>query len=550
MILVGIMVLALWLRLWGLGFGLPHRYHIDEPPHVLAALRIAQGQLQIDYPPLSPNLHQVLLLFLFAGLFVFLKLSGAVTGPGEFAALYQRDPTAFYLLARGLSVVCSLLALVALYLLVRKVRERRIAVLACFFLALCFLDVRHAHFAKMYTLLTLLVLICVYLSLIYARRGDQGFLIASGIVCGVIIGLRFSLSPIGLVPLAAIVLRIIGDDRSGRVKRFLSRMGHLVWAVPLGILIGAPALIFNTQYSLRRIGIWAHHAVATEGFLGFQFTTMPTWQLYAYLLRIAWGMPLVLLMLLGLIRVLVRHRREDLHLFLFPVSYLIVLLLASSASSAFARYVVPILPFLALLAAEGTLALGSRLFGEFPTHIMHAGLGVLAVALVAPPCARIVRLDWLWMQTDTRTLAKTWIETNVPEGTKIAGQWHGPPLATQSDPEPRSLRTYDVTILNPFASDARLYSTDYYQENGFEYLILSSFIYKLKRMDPVEDARRCAFYEALEQDQDLVAEFKPYTEDEEPPFFFEQMWSPMTNLWSFHRPGPTIKIYELEGTDH
>jgi len=49
--LVGILALALGLRLWGIGFGLPHRYHIDEPPQVIAALRLGQGDYHIVYPP-------------------------------------------------------------------------------------------------------------------------------------------------------------------------------------------------------------------------------------------------------------------------------------------------------------------------------------------------------------------------------------------------------------------------------------------------------------------------------------------------------------------
>ncbi len=34
-----VLVAATAVRFWGLGFGLPHRYHIDEPPWVLGVLK-------------------------------------------------------------------------------------------------------------------------------------------------------------------------------------------------------------------------------------------------------------------------------------------------------------------------------------------------------------------------------------------------------------------------------------------------------------------------------------------------------------------------------
>lgn len=102
-----LLLLALAVRVWGISFGLPHRYHIDEPAYVLAALQMGQGNLMIAYPPLSPSLHQILLLGLFAILFLVQMLTGRVSSPAAFAKQYQIDPSAFYLLARGLSAAAS-----------------------------------------------------------------------------------------------------------------------------------------------------------------------------------------------------------------------------------------------------------------------------------------------------------------------------------------------------------------------------------------------------------------------------------------------------------
>jgi hypothetical protein len=541
-----ILAVSLALRVWSLNFGLPFRYHIDEPPQVVAALNLAQGNFRIDYPPLSPNLHQVILLFLYIGLFISLRLVGDVNSPLEFANLYKQDPTAFYILARGLSVVSSFLALIALYFLVKRIRGHRSALLALIFLSLNFLDVRQAHFAKLYPLLTLFVLGCVYLSISYSQRGKNLQLIASGILSGIAIGLRYSVLTILLVPVFSIFIYYLNDQTENRrrLRKLIVGSLHLSWSIPAGIVIGTPSLLLNTQQVLSNMGVWAGHALTSEGFEGFVFTDLPTWRFYLKILEIAWGIPLLLMVLLGVGVTILGFTRQDLLVYIFPITYLAVLLLAPSASSAFARYLVPILPFFALLAADGTMTFVDWLVSKRSIEVYALALLVTAV-LVAIPVLRIVNLDRLWSRPDTRTLAKNWIEANIAEGTKIAAQWHTPPLSTANDPEPSSQRLYNVEILNPFISDSRLYSMDYYRENGFDYLILSSFIYELKRSDPDEDRLRRSFYGSLDDNADLVAEFRPYVDGYEPQFFFENLWGPITELTRRERPGPTLKIYRL-----
>ena len=118
-------------------------------------------------------------------------------------------------------------------------------------------------------------------------------------------------------------------------------------------------------------------------------------------------------------------------------------------------------------------------------------------------------------------------------------------MATSTDPEADSKRIYDVKGLDPFFTDSKLYSLDYYQKDGYSYLILSSFIYNLRRVDNEENEMIDAFYKSLDKNSELIIEFKPYKVDIEPLFFFEQMWGPITNMSKFERPGPVIKIYQV-----
>jgi hypothetical protein len=542
LLLAACLLLALGLRVWGLDFGLPHRYHVDEPPGVLAALEIGRGNLDIAYPNMSPHLYQFLLLGLFGGLFLVYLATGRAGSAQDFARQYQVDPTAFYLLARGLSVVASLLAILLVYRLGRRLADRRTGLMAALALSVCFLDVQNAHFARSYPIVALCAVAVVLLSVSYLRYGRLGHLLLAGLLAGVAGGFRFPVAVLGLVPFLSALFRV---GQEGEERSIPGRLGLLVVAGVLGFLVACPAFVLFPRRTLAGFGLYAQLATDSAGFQGFQFFDGSSLQFYAGMVSMAFGVPLSLMAALGVVRSIWRHHPEDMLLLAFPLTYGAILLAASARSSAFARFLVPVLPFLALFAADGTLAVV-----DWATRRRGRGTrGTVLVAvvglLVAIPAARAVQLDRLWGRTDTRTLAKEWIEANIPEGARVASQWHGPPLATASDPEPNSQRVYDVEIVDPFSSDVALYSVEAYRDKGFEYVILSSFIYELERVDRDENDARALFYAALAREGELVAEFGPYAEGEEGRFLFEEMWGPITTLWQRERPGPTVKIYRV-----
>ncbi len=542
-----LLVAAAAVRIWGLGFGLPYKYHIDEPPSVLAALRIAQGDFVIEYPPLSPNLQQLVLTGLYGILFIVQLVGGYVSSPEQFALTYQQDPTVFYLLARGLSVLSSLLTLCILYRLVSKLRNRQTAILAVFLLAFCFLDVRHSHFVEPYSLIALMAVITAYAAIQYLSVKKLVWLLVSGIASGIGVGLRFSTAPLVVGPLLAIGLQFFRreDKPASKIRTLLVHVALLLLSFVVGLLVGTPSLILNTRNSLSTAATQIALAATAEGFWGFAFTDWPTWRFYGAILEIAWGMPVIIAIMLGFLRAIKSYDEETFVILIFPLLYSVVLLSASAASSSFARYLVPVLPFLALLGADGVMVITEWLSKYLPAKFKTTMMIFLAIMLISVPAARIIRLDYLWTQTDTRTLAKEWIEQHIPSNLRIAIQWHGPPLATQDDPEPNSSRVYEVDLLDPFSSDSEMYSIQHYWAQGFDYIILSSYIYELHRVEPVENSLRQAFYRELDSDLELMAEFNPFTDQSSPSFFFEELWGPITTLWQRERPGPVIKIYRL-----
>ena len=545
-VLVPILILAGVLRLMSLDFGLPHRYHIDEPAYVIAALKIGQGNLQLNYPPMSPSFQQLIYLALYGVYFLVQLALGQVNSPQEFAGLYKLDPTPFYLLARGVSVVSSLLAIIFLFLIVRRIRDNVTALIAALFLSVSFLDVRHAHFAEPYSLLGLLGLLTTFLALKYFDRGSWKFLFLSGFVSGMAIGIRFSLATLTIIPLLAVGYRCFALTPRCRPVLLFARLGLLAASLSLGFLVGVPGFLVNFQNTLTSLRNQTSLATGTDGFLGMVFSTLPSWKFYALMFEIAWGIPILIVLIFGLARFVWRHEPEETLFAVFPVTYLAVLFNASAASSAFARYLIPVLPFLAYLAADGLVWVINWGFRGWSLAPRQLFLATATVILMIIPLLRSIRLDILWRQPDTRTLALEWIEANIPTGARLAVQWYGPPLSTPDNPEPGTTQSYTVTMLYPFSREPERYSLDYYRKNGFDYLIISSHVYKLPFVDEALNNARMNFYLDLLASSRLVAEFKPYDGEREPAYIFEQMWGPIVSLYELDRPGPTIKIFALK----
>lgn len=92
------------------------------------------------------------------------------------------------------------------------------------------------------------------------------------------------------------------------------------------------------------------------------------------------------------------------------------------------------------------------------------------------------------------------------------------------------------------------HSIDWYQEQGYQYLVTCSFINDLSLSNPNADAKRDDFYASLDQQLTLVKEFLPYQGEDEKaiPFIFDEIYGPAVSMSNRDRPGPVIKIYQIK----
>jgi hypothetical protein len=145
--------------------------------------------------------------------------------------------------------------------------------------------------------------------------------------------------------------------------------------------------------------------LARDGWLGFEHDS---WALFSFTGKLWSGLgPVLVIAVVGLVLALRRHTRTDLILAAFVLVYLADLL---TIRAHFDRYVLPLVPPLAVLAG--------RLRALAPVTL---GLAIVPLVWAIADDVRLTR-------TDTRAVAHGWIVRNVPRDAAVAAESSTPEL--------------------------------------------------------------------------------------------------------------------------
>ena len=256
---------------------------------------------------------------------------------------------------------------------------------------------------------------------------------------------------------------------------------------------------------------------------------------------------------------------------LFPLAFLAFIVNTAPAS----RYLNPALPFAAIYAAWGL----TRLADGF--RAPRAALWVVVVAVAASPLTASVRTGSFFRTDDTRTLARQYIEANIPAGATILVQPYsvslipskeslvealthnlgGPSAAStkfqiQLGLEPYPSPSYRLIWLGRGGLDAEKIYVDPAQLGGPEGLAtlkqLGVTYIVLKRYNAVDPELRPLLAELSRRGR-LVAEFTPFRAGlsaaelarVEP--FLHNTDTRIDD--ALERPGPPLEIWQLDGPD-
>jgi hypothetical protein len=537
---------------WHLGYGLPDVYHPDEARIVGRAIRFHAGDLNPHFFN-WPSLSMYLLWPIYAAV-------GALGGEGV-AKAFAADPARFYLIGRLVTVVFGAATVAGLYRLGRPLYGRAVALLAGTFLAVDLLHVHDSRFVTTDVPMTALVVLALVAILRYWRDGRRWDAVSSGLVIGLATSMKYPGALAGLPMLLACALRahptrpwwrcVVRPDAG------LAAAGAVV-----GFLVGTPFAALAPAEFLR--GVLGEVGEIRAVQFGNEADLPALFFHLVHSLPTAMGLPLALVALAGLGLTLIRAGIAEAIWLAFPLPYLLVI---GTWSSRFERYAVPLLPFAALLAARAVVALvdAGRAHLSWLRRV-PAGLAVTVAAglLLALPVGRLVAFHRLLGRPDTREVAASWIEHQLPSGTRIAVEPYGPslPVASGVLRASRKAATLDFARSPGEGAGAiapvverehaeggywvlrlNAYDLGWLRREQVRYVVLSGFVYRRHLQACDRYPEPCRFYAELGRRGTLLLTVGSGADDG--PLWVGDIYAPLTQLRERVRPGPTLKIYGL-----
>src|SRR5262245_41663299 len=331
---------GLVLRVWGLQFGFPHPFaRTDEEVIVDVALGVLRDP--------NPHFFDWPTLFMYvtgAAYWTLFALERTLGGPIRHAAVAKSSfLTTLHLTARVLSAAAGTLTIAAVYAAARELFSTRVAVVAAAFLAVAFLHVRDSHFGVTDVPATLLVVRAFWAAARLATSGTTTRrVVAAGFLCGLATATKYNAALVLLLAVYAIATSPSGTGRQSILSAVRS----------IAILVTAAALTFivATPYSILDHRSFVDDVMNVRSHLSRGHVVVARCWTYHTLFILRYGLvyPMLIAAIGGFASLLVRRRRELILLLTFLVSYYVVL---GSGRTVFARYMMPIVPFICIGAA-------------------------------------------------------------------------------------------------------------------------------------------------------------------------------------------------------
>jgi 4-amino-4-deoxy-L-arabinose transferase-like glycosyltransferase len=407
--LVLVVAVGFLLRSWNLGSGIPYAVGIDEPAIMTTVVRILKSG--------SFNPH----FFEYPTGYVYVQLGAAVVQflvgamQHSWKAVEQVGPSDFYLWGRFVTATIG----AATIALVHQVGLRwgtRHALVAAGLLAVMPMHVRESHFVLTDVPLTFSVTLTLLLSLRASEKPALKAFVLAGVAAGLAAGIKYNGLVAVLMPLAAVFA--IGARGPSRVAAALATATACVAA----FFVTTPFALIDLPAFLNGFGIQA------AAFTARQPSAEASWLVYAKHLRLAFGWPASALVVAGLglaaFRSFVGPTRVRWVLVLvFPAVYFYVI---TGWSLLFARYALPMVPFLAIWAAIATMGVIELLYrARIRSAVRATAVAVVVLAALIP--ATIGSLMWVrdhGVET-TQALAWKWIRSSVWRDEPIVSEARG-----------------------------------------------------------------------------------------------------------------------------
>ena len=471
-------------------------------------------------------------------------------GNGNFLAQtsFVVDAGPYFLLGRLLSVATGTATVYLVYRLGRDAFGRPPGLLAALFLAVAPLHVAYSHMAVTDVTAVAFSLLALVL-LLRAAGPAQGVgappaagaeaapsavpatpshfrrcLVLGAVAAGLATSTKYNL---GMLVLPATVAAVYAcrDEAAARVAaggrtilvwlRLLALRLYLPMAV--AFVVASPFVLLDTPHFLKDFR--RQSQIMDRGWLGFEHVGNGFWFNVTPNLTGAVGVVLVVLGVAGLAWAFWRRTRLDLMIAPYVVVYFVYIGTWKELADRYLLVIVPLVILLAVRLCVEAVALVRPRTRWIAVSVVAV---VLAVAFVLPLTASLA-FDRDLSGTDTREVAREWIQQNVPAGSLIAVENYGPPLVREE-----ALDHYQEAGLDPVAyrlvrlklpapgTPERSRDLERLRRQGVEYVLVSSRIYDRVLAAPEIYPTIVEFYRQLDEQTELVKEFRPGPDERGP----------------------------------
>lgn len=579
-LLLILLMAAFFLRVQGISFGLPYRYHCDEPVTVNVAVGFGSGDLNPHYFAHPTLLHYI--LFILYGLyFILAKSFGIFQSLAEFRNLFFLNPTYFYLIGRMLGVLFGTSTIFLLYLIGKKYYNKTVGFISAIFLTFNFLHARSSHYVRHDIMVTFLIILAYLFILLIATKSRLKDYLLGGLISGLAVSANWN----AILIIPSIFIANIFAIRNKGYKSYtflfnpLLIMSGIMFL--LGLFIGTPFMFLDFKTFLSSWGIGPQ----IQRILGIYQAKDGLGNSWIFFFRhslfYAMGLPLLILSITGFLYILYKKTSIGMTLATFPVVYFLFFLKVGKATSD--EYIIPVIPFFSLFASVILVDIISPI--KLEPKIKIPMILFLVALLIFIPFKSILRHNYLLLKTDTRTLAKDWIEKNIPKYSKIALDQFvliGPqtvPLVENKDEKQKRLLailkdnpskgrftsallelpypaiTYELIELTPTFHILKEYENYYdfkeLKKRGVEYIVIHTFTPQKTFDCDYSFPKQCQFYLDVEKNGILIKDINPFKND----FIYNSeigkygrvsIYTPFDDVFIRERTGPRIRIFKIK----
>jgi hypothetical protein len=350
------------------------------------------------------------------------------------------------------------------------------AIVSALLLAVSIFHVQSSHFIATDVPVAFFIVLSLYAAGRIVDGGNLGHYVLAGLAIGLAVGTKYSAYVI-VIPVLLAHLVAWRKGKTRLVSTFLLWSGLV--AVGTAILTTPYSLLDYPQFIDDVIYEWRHHKVV--GHIGAEGESA------RWLVSRLWNSSDRWLTIAAIIGFGLGIWQREWKILLVLSYALIYFLSMASNLVRFERFLVPLIPAFALAAGYAFAVIIER----WPSRNVQIAMIILLGLMLIEPATAIIGTGRTLTQTDVRTIARAWIQENIPSGSKIAREIYAPNLDGMG---------YEVENFSRLNEN----SVSWYKEQGFDYLIFAQARYGNVFNNPDLYPDQIANYEALFDNLELV----------------------------------------------